>query len=192
MKKLLVIGFVFLAACQNKDGSKPTADSSATVALHKGTNSDSLSLGLSDLMNNYYLLKDAFIREDLAQIDRTASSLSTTSDKLPLGKMKADVAIIETAKVSAQSIVAEIQGLLGEKNIEDKRKSFQTISEQLYDLLRTVGYDQEIVYHFSCADALGGSGATWLNNRHKVQNPYLPKQDKPCGDIIDSLDFSKK
>ena len=192
MKKLLIVGFVFLAACQSKDGGKPGVDSSTTVALQRGANSDSLSLGLTDLMNNYYLLKDAFIREDLAQIDRTAGALSVSSDKLPLGKMKADVAIIETAKVTAQSVVADIQGLLGEKNIEDKRKSFQTISEELYDLLRTVAYDQEVVYHFSCADALGGSGATWLNNRHKVQNPYLPKQNKPCGDIIDSLDFSKK
>ena len=192
MKKIIFISLVFLSACKNKDSKIQVKDSTETVALAKGSNSDALSAGITKVMVDYYELKNSFVKEDMLLIAQNAKQLSKDADLIPLGQMKADVAIVETAKTSAQSIVAQLQGLLAEAKLEEKRKDFQAVSEQLYDLIRTVQYDKEVVYHFTCPKAFNDNGANWLNNSTTVENPYLPKVTPACGDIIDSLDFRKK
>lgn len=181
-----------LAACKNGDVKLSGGDSASSVALAKGSNSEDFSSSLSGLMSNYYELKKGFVLEDTLLIAKSAMLLSKDADKLPIQQMKADPTIIENAKVSSQSIVSQIQGLLGESTLENKRKDFQTLSEQLYDLIRIVQYDKEVVYHFTCSKAFDNNGANWLNNSPKIENPYLPKVTPACGDIIDFLDFRKK
>ena len=192
MKKLIFIGLISLVACKNNDTKTTGVDSSTTVALTKGSNSDALSTSMATLMSDYYSLKTAFVKEDTVLIAQKAKQLSKDADIIPIQQMKADAAIIETAKTTAQSIVAQLQGLIAEPKLEDKRKDFYTLSEQLYDLLRTVQYDKEVVFHFTCSKAFNDNGANWLNNSTAIENPYLPKLTPVCGDIIDSLDFRKK
>lgn len=66
------------------------------------------------------------------------------------------------AKSSIETILAEANGLIGEKDIELKRKSFQMISDNMYDLIRTVKYDKEVVYHQYCPMAFNDAGLTGL------------------------------
>ncbi|MFM9735850.1 hypothetical protein, partial [Streptomyces niveiscabiei] len=80
-------------------------------------------------------------------------------------------------------IAAELKGLLGEKDREEKRKAFQMASEQLYDFIRTVQYDREVVYHEYCPMAFNDQGATWLSNSSDIKNPYLPKKMLHCGEV---------
>ena len=192
MKKIIFISVVFLTACKNNETKITLKDSSETVALAKGTNSDALSTSITKVMKDYYELKNSFVKEDTILIAQNAKLLSKDADLIPIGQMKADAAIVETAKTSAQSIVAQLQGLLAEAKLEEKRKDFQAVSEQMYDLIRTVQYDKEVVYHFTCSKAFNDNGANWLNNSTAIENPYLPKLTPACGDIIDSLDFRKK
>ena len=192
MKKFLFISLITLVACKNNDSKSTGIDSSTTVALTKGSNSDALSTSMTTLMTDYYNLKTAFVKEDTIMITQKAKLLSKDAEAIPIQQMKADAAIVETAKTTAQSIVAQLLGLIAEPNLEDKRKEFYTLSEQLYDLLRTVQYDKEVVFHFSCSKAFNDNGANWLNNSTVIENPYLPKLTPACGDIIDSLDFRKK
>src|SRR5919112_1443628 len=63
-----------------------------------------------------------------------------------------------------------------ENNIEAKRKSFQMISDNMYDLLRTVRYDNEIVYHQYCPMAFNDAGAYWLSKTGDIKNPYFGKK----------------
>lgn len=192
MKNVLIIALFALVACKNGENKYPANDSATSVALTKGSNTDALSAGLSTLMGDYYKLKNSFVKEDTNDIKLNALQLSKDAALVPVKQMKADATIIENANVSLQSIIAQIQGLNGEVSLDDKRKEFQTMSEQLYDLLRIVQYDKEVVYHFSCSKAFNDNGANWLNNSSKVENPYLPNLTPKCGDVLDSLDFRKK
>jgi Fe-S oxidoreductase len=116
----------------------------------------------------------------------------TDADSLKLGELKADSAIVLTARSGAESMSDELKGLLGEKVIEEKRKSFYTLSEQLYDLIRTVQYDKGVVYHENCPAAFNNAGATWLSNVRDSKNPYLPVTKPDCGEVTDSLNFGAK
>jgi len=190
---LVVVYWVFF-----KKGRDTTenVDPAPLVLTNK---SDAFNTAVANLLNKYYQLKDAFVDWDTVKVNQHAKELRTLSDSLPLNQLKADTSIIKTADDFAGSISGDAVGIVGETDITEKRKSFYTLSESLYNLLRTVRYDGEVVYHQHCPMAFNESDeAFWLSNKNQVMNPYLgnkhPKyKDKmvDCGDITDSLDFRK-
>ncbi|HVX50412.1 MAG TPA: hypothetical protein VHB48_09645, partial [Chitinophagaceae bacterium] len=120
--------------------------------------------------------------------------------KVPFDSLKADSIIIKAAKSVASNIDADCIGIAGDSSIEDKRRSFYELSENLYNLLRTVKYDQQVIYHMRCPMAFGDDKeGFWLTNVDTIINPYLglrhPKYQAAminCGNIEDSLDFRSK
>lgn len=181
---------LFVVACSSNDEKK--SDETKSTALNKNNNSAAFNIAFAGLMDNYYHLKDNFITESDTIINVYAKKLMQAADSLPLNELKADSTIVATAKTTTAGISAEIQGLLGEKDIEAKRKSFAVLSEEVYDLIRTVQYDKAIVYHLHCPMALNNNGANWLSNAAEIRNPYIPKKMLTCGEVTDSLNFAKK
>ena len=94
--------------------------------------------------------------------------------------------------MNAQNVSDETKGLLGETNIENKRKSFQMVTSDVYDLLRVVKYDREIIYMQHCPMAFENKGADWLSNTSEIVNPYIPKKMLDCGEVKISVDFRPK
>ncbi|MBA4198183.1 MAG: hypothetical protein C0459_11585 [Chitinophaga sp.] len=191
MKKIVIVGLIVLAASCSGDDKK-TEENKRPQALNKSTNGEAFNTAFDVLMGDYYHLKDNFITESDTIINVYAKKLMTDADSLPIATLKADSVIVSTAKATAQSISAELKGLLGEKDIEAKRKSFALLSEEMYDLIRTVQYDKAIIYHAHCPMAFNGNGANWLSNTADIKNPYIPKKMLSCGEITDSLNFAKK
>ncbi len=192
MKKYLLYSMVpLLTACgsSNEKAKEPVIPQGP---LTKSANSEAFNQSFGELMTDYYSLKDNFIAEKDSGIAQSARSLLVAADSLKLMELKADSNIIATAKTYALGISSEIKGLLGEKDIEGKRKSFQMVSDQLYDLIRTVQYDRAIVYHDYCPMAFNDQGANWLSNTADIRNPYIPKKMITCGEVKDSIDFRAK
>jgi Cu(I)/Ag(I) efflux system membrane fusion protein len=109
-----------------------------------------------------------------------------------MSELKADSSIVTMAKGYLENITAEAKGLVGEKDLDGKRKSFQMISDNMYDLVRTVRYDREIVYHQYCPMAFNDAGAYWLSKSSDIKNPYFGKKMLTCGEVKDSLSFSQQ
>jgi len=106
--------------------------------------------------------------------------------------MEKDSTIYQTTMAVLESVKSEAVGLSGEDNIDNRRKSFQMVSEAMYDLVRTVKYDQHTVYHQFCPMAFNNQGAYWLSNSPDIKNPYFGKAMPECGETKDSLNFSSK
>jgi len=181
---------------------KSTTEQTAPVdkPLEIAGKSDAFTTSFSDLMNTYYSLRDAFVNWDTAAVNQHAIAIQQKADSLPLGDFKADINLVNTAKSFSESITAEAKGIVGENDIEQKRRTFYTLSESLYNLVRTVRYSKEVVYHQHCPMAFNDDEeAYWLSNSSEIMNPYLgtkhPKYKSGmlhCGDISDSLDFRQK
>jgi len=162
--------------------------------------SDAFNSAIAHLLGNYYELKDALVDWDTAKVNRSAAKLKLLADSLPLAQLKADSTIVLMADNYAATISGEAAGIVGEYEITEKRRSFYTLSESLYELLRTVRYDGEVVYHQHCPMAFNDTEeAFWLSDKNRVVNPYLGSKHPKykggmlhCGDITDSLDFRKK
>jgi Protein of unknown function (DUF3347) len=204
MKRVLLLLVVILMAVvvywvffkKNRDTTENVEPAPLTVT----DKSDSFNAAIGNLLVGYYEVKDAFVDWDVAKVDRSAVLLKSLADSLPLTQLKADSTIVQMADNYAGTISVEVTGILGEKDIAEKRKSFYVLSEALYELLRTVRYDGEVIYHQHCPMAFNDTEeAYWLSNKNQVVNPYLgnkhPKYKSGmlhCGDITDSLDFRGK
>jgi len=205
MKKLLLLialaGIAAIVAWKLFSGkeAKPVEEKIGQP-LAISNNSTVFDLAFSKLMGDYYAIRDALVEWDTAKADLAAKSLQQKADSLSFKELKGDSSVILTAQNLATSISSEAKGFIGETNIEQKRRAFNMLTDEMYNIIRTVRYSAEMVYHIKCPMAFKDSEeAYWLTNTNKIINPYLGKnhptyKDKMvgCGEIVDSLDFAKK
>lgn len=191
MKKVFLFSLpLIMIACSSDDEKKP--EPAPQAPLQQSKNSETFNKGFGNLLSNYYSLQAAFVKEDTIAVSKAAALLQKSIDSLPTNELKSDSSIVQTAKDIAQSIADEMKGLVGEKDLESKRKSFDMVSNNIVALMQTVQYDREIVYKIHCPMAFNNKGADWLSNKAEVINPYLPKEMPDCGEVKDSIDFRKK
>lgn len=193
MKRILAFaGILLLAACGGND-EKATVAEVPQAPLGQSANSDTFNLVFGQMMEGYFQLKDNFIAEKDTLITNQTQQLivAVAATAGVLDELKADSSIVSTARTYTTSISSELKAVYMEKDIEERRKSFQMVSEQLYDLIRTVKYDRAVVYHQYCPMAFNDAGAFWLSNSSDIRNPYLPKKMLICGEVKDSIDFRK-
>lgn len=188
MKKLA--GFVLvaaLAACGSNDKAKVANVKQEPLAQSK--NSAIFNEQFGKLMADYFNLKDNFITEKDSAIRWYAKAIITDANSLNLKELKADSSVVSTAKSYAKDISKEADEINAEKpmTLEMKRGHFQILSDKLFDLARTVKYDNEKVYQQNCPMAFGETGANWLSKSSDIKNPYLPKKMLTCGEVKDSL-----
>lgn len=188
MKNLFVLVLLFvLAACGSSD-QKP-AEVKKDEPLTQSKNSAEFNASFGTLLDNYFHLKDGLVQSNDTIANNYAGFLIGNADSLNLSGIKADTTIVETAKGYIETISAEAKGLIGEKNIQEKRKSFQMISDNMYDLVRTVRYDRAKIYHEFCPMAFDDQGAFWLSQSSDIKNPYFGKKMLTCGEVKDTLNF---
>jgi hypothetical protein len=169
-------------------------------ALKIGKNSSAFDQAFDGLMTSYFALKDALVDWDTLRADQAAEQVAAKADSLPVKTVKADSAIVLTAESLAASIDGEAKDLTVEKGIDGRRVSFNRLTGYLYDLIRTVKYDGQTIYHIRCPMAFGDSlEGFWLSNTAAIINPYLGRKHPTygakmlgCGEVTDSLDFGKK
>ncbi|MDB5246193.1 MAG: hypothetical protein JWQ40_587 [Segetibacter sp.] len=192
MKKYLtIIALAFLTACGGSD-QKPGDEAEKDTPLAQSKNSAGFNDKFSRFLDHYYHLKDAFVLSNDAMAVAHAKMLTASADSLDMNEVKADSSIVEMGKQYVASVSAEAKALVGEKDLEAKRKSFQMISDAMYDLVRTVRYDQGTVYHQFCPMAFNDAGAYWLSATADIKNPYFGKKMLTCGEVKDSIDFRGK
>jgi Cu(I)/Ag(I) efflux system membrane fusion protein len=188
MKKLwILVCIAALVACGENDKK---GDGTKAVALSQGAASAEFNSAFAKVLTNYYHLKDAFVLSNDSLISKSANLFKADMDSLNLALMQADSAILLTADSYKQAISADASTIAAEKNVEERRKSFSTISENMFELIRVVRYSKEKVYQLHCPMAFNNAGANWLNNSADVKNPYFGIKMLSCGEAKDSLDFS--
>lgn len=185
---------LLLASCKTGDqeAKAPANPGAAQTALAQSANSEAFNQSFGEVLEAYFALKEQFIAEKDSGIAQTSRRMLVATDSLLLDELKADTTVIATARTYSMGISAELKGLLGETKIADQRRSFQLVGEQLYDLIRTVHYDREVIYHFYCSEAFSDQGATWLSNSIEVRNPYIPAKMLNCGELKDTIDMRHK
>ncbi len=191
MKCLAIAALVFFAACRGNGNNKPE-ETKKVEPLTQSKNSADFNERFTSLLTSYYRLKDAFVASNDTMAATRAKALIASADHLNLKEVKADSSIVEMANQYIGSISSEAKALVAEPNLEAKRKAFQMISDNMYDLVRTVHFDKEIVYHQYCPMAFNDAGAYWLSQSSDIKNPYFGKKMLTCGEVKDSIDFRGK
>jgi hypothetical protein len=177
-----ILASSWLTSCATQE--QQTADSVTTIK--PDTVAPAKPGPFSGTLNFYYQLKDAFVATDATTADMTASQLRLSLDSLDTKKLKLDTALTTTIAGYKQTLIGAVDALIKERDIQQKRRQFQIISDGLYSLMQAAPYKGATVYQVHCPMAFD-TGANWLNNVPVVNNPYYGVKMLTCGSVVDSL-----
>ncbi len=203
MKNITVFMLIIAitTSCNNTEQKAAENKPGEVEVSRTSHNSEAFNDSFKKLLDSYYALKDALVDYDTVKANGAALLLAGYADSLRISDISNDSSgvVKETAKNYTGTMAGSALEFVGERDLFKKKKEFQMISDAMYDLVRTVKYDREIIYHQHCPMAINDTEeAYWLSNSGEVVNPYLGKKHPKykdgmlaCGDVTDSLGFSK-
>ena len=192
---LSAIFITFLLSCDEADKKNKVSETSGQHSL-ESKNSDSFNQSFEKLLTAYYSLKDALVEYDTVNANAVSRQMVVYADSLLLLQTVNDSSRIwVSARNYSGTITGSALALVAERELVNKKKEFQMISDAMYDLVQTVKYDRQVIYRQHCPMAFNDEEeAYWLSNNRVVVNPYLGKKHPKyksgmlhCGDIADSL-----
>lgn len=189
MKYFLGLALVVLIAC-NSNTENLDETTSPKEFTGKSANTETFNASFENMLNAYYNLKDQLVAEKSDLVVSAEQKLTETIGAIVFTELK-DTSLVQEAKLLTQSMEAELKAMQAVQVLDEKRKSFEMLGNQLYELVKKVQYDRSVVYQQFCPMAFDDKGATWLSNSSDIRNPYLPKTMLICGEVQDSVDLRK-
>jgi hypothetical protein len=179
---------------------KPKDEGLKQQPLAVGKHSDSFNVAVNKVLSSYYALTNDFVKWDTAAVTTHAGEVKTDLEAINFDEVKKDTLIYQTAITYIDASKAELETIVQPADITSKRRALNNLSDNLYNLLRTIQYDGAKVYLQECPMAFNDDEpGIWLNNTDAVKNPYLglhhPKYKGAmleCGAPKDTLNFTGK
>jgi hypothetical protein len=190
-KTLLILSVILLAvACKNKEEKTDAPETTEPKAAAGYAYSETFNQSMSDVLNAYYSLKDAFVASDFEKVNEEAVALQNLLDSLKLDEVqKFDSLGFASINGRPGDVAAEIAAMLGEKVLEKKRESFEMVSNAFYDMVRVIKPTGATIYYQYCPMAFNDKGAYWLSNADSIMNPYFGKKMLTCGEVKETLKY---
>jgi hypothetical protein len=195
MRFLVIPVVLFILASCNNEEQKP-AEKKVASQHSAGFNGS-----FDAMMGDYYALTEGFVNWDSNAVNARAAALHKSLNNLSLNDLKKDSAAYLTAQETAKSTITTVEEIGKAADITSKRRNFNTLSQNIYDLLRAVKYDEKKLYLQECPMAFNDTEAgVWLTDKGSdvIRNPYLglhhPKYGKSmieCGSNKSTIDFQK-
>ncbi|WP_306639763.1 efflux RND transporter periplasmic adaptor subunit [Sanyastnella coralliicola] len=149
---------------------------SKTVAISKKAKQT-----LIPLFDEYLLLKDALVADDL---EKGKAIAGTFLDKL--GKVNMSVFKGEAHNVwmehNSQAEKA-LKVITSAENIGQARKGFKDLSDQFVMMAKSFGPFDQALYIQHCPMANSNNGADWISNNKEIRNPYFGQDMLTCGEV---------
>jgi uncharacterized protein DUF3347 len=187
---LLAVWFLFFKT--EKTRTATTEKHTSAVSKH----SSEFNQKIAAMMNSYIEMKNAFVDADSIEVKTKTSQFISSVDSLNLSELhETDSSLFVAAQQNISDIKANAAPILKENDITEMRHDFSMVSENLYPLLKTIGYEGQKLYWQNCPMAFGDDKpANWLSNTSEILNPYMGKKNPEyksamlhCGENMDSL-----
>jgi hypothetical protein len=187
---LLAVWFLFFKT--DKTVNTTTEKETTSVKKH----SDEFNQKVAGMMNAYIEMKNAFVDADSVEVKTKTAQFIASTDSLNLSELhEKDSSLFIAAQQNISDIKANAEPILKENDLTEMRHDFSMVSENLYPLLKTIGYEGQKLYWQNCPMAFGDDKpANWLSNTSEILNPYLGKNNPEyksamlhCGENMDSL-----
>jgi hypothetical protein len=202
MKKiLLLVGLALIGVAAwyfFETRPKPDHELGKPKPIKASQHSPAFNGSVDSMLQAYFALSDALVRWDSAAVQQQTAPLQSRLAGIRLDELQNDSLIYQTAVPYFQNTQQQATEMANAKGLEQKRRAFHSLSQNLYDLLRTVRYDASTVYFQECPMAFNDDETGhWLSNTAAIRNPYLglhhPKYKSgmlECGETKDSLDYA--
>ena len=171
---LLLVGagiVLWLVLARPQKREEPEKQQAIVVSKH----SASFNSALTTALNDYNKLSEQFVNWDSTAANATAQALIKDMENVPMNELQKDSsAIYETAIMFVDNVKGDAQTIANEKNIRPQREAFNSLTENFYQFLNTVRYDQQKLYLQECPMAFDDTKpGLWLSEKEEIRNPYL-------------------
>jgi hypothetical protein len=177
---VIPVALFILVSCNNAE-QKPAGQKIASQHT-AGFNSS-----FDAMMSDYYALSEGFVNWDSNAVNARAAALQKSLNSLALDDLKKDSAAYLTAKEAVKNTLASVEEIGKAADMTAKRRSFNALSQNIYDLLRAVKYDEKKLYLQECPMAFNDvEPGLWLTDKgaDAIRNPYLGLKHPKYGDAM--------
>jgi hypothetical protein len=175
-------------------GSGDSGPKQEPIALKK--HSEAFNNAVATAMNAYFDMSAAFVDADTASVKDNSRKFIKLMDSIPMDELKKDTTnIYDIAMGSFSGIITNAESILTMTDIQEMRKDFSMVSENLYPFFKIINYEGEKMYWQNCPMAFGeDKGANWISNTKEIINPYMGKNHPEfkggmlhCGSVKDTI-----
>lgn len=139
---------------------------------------------LKEVFDNYFSLKDAFVKSDQKSATSMAKDLLSNIAKVKMDKLSNEEHAVWMKVMS--SLKSDTEKISTSTSVEKQRNAFLDLSANIYDLIKVS--KQEIpIYYQHCPMYNDGKGANWLSKENAIKNPYYGSQMLTCGKTVETL-----
>lgn len=169
--------------CGNSATSDRTTEGSVATRT-RPVLTDTLVQQLQQVLAVYFELEAAFVAADTGAINHSAAALATQLNSLPLSELQVqDTVLYAQVYGRPGDATAELEAMIAENSLQQKRASFEMVSTVLYDLLIALQPRGVKVYHQYCPMAFEDKGAYWISATDSIRNPYFGSKMLHCGEV---------
>lgn len=179
----LTIGFAF--ACKKNDQATENEehmDHQEQIdhsSMDHGANSEPASTvsfenkEVSEILNSYLVLKDALVETNGEKAKKAADELFS---------------ILEKSTVEGKTdLETEVKKIAETSDPEAQRASFDVLSNQMVDLVKSSVLTEGKLYKQYCPMAKNNKGAFWLSASNEIRNPYFGDKMLKCGSVEEEI-----
>ncbi len=168
------------------DCGKPMTVPITETATETTTESNAPKTGsVKEIIADYLKMKNAFTVDDSKSAADAGKNLENdfknfNQDNLSAEQKKLYADIEDDAREHAEHIAAN------GGNIEHQREHFETLSNDIFDLVKGIKTGQTLYKDF-CPMYNKGKGAFWVSETKAIANPYLGKSMPKCGSMKEEI-----
>jgi Cu(I)/Ag(I) efflux system membrane fusion protein len=127
------------------------------------------------------------VKSDIKKASKAAQDVQEALSKVDMKLLTGD-AHLKWMDISGK-IDKQVKLIISSGNIEEQRKAFSELSNQLYITVKTYGLMEKTAYYQYCPMAFDNKGAYWLSESKTIRNPYFGDKMMDCGDIKETLNY---
>lgn len=172
--------------CKYQRNKKEIAhkETSKNETHHSTATSQTILNPLKIVFEDYFSLKDALVKTDgNVAVDKSKALLEA------INAVKMETLTSEEHTVwmkIMKDLNTDASNISQVKDIQKQRSFFMTLSNNMYQLIKTSKNDTPIYYQH-CPMANDGKGADWLSKENEIKNPYFGSQMMSCGKTTETI-----
>lgn len=139
---------------------------------------------LKAVFDNYFAVKDALVKTDGNTASTKAAELLSAINAVKMETLTTDEHTVWMKVL--KNIKEDTEHIADTKDTKHQRDHFDTLSKNMYDLIKVSKQETPTYYQF-CPMANSGKGANWLSKENVVKNPYYGSMMLSCGKVVETI-----
>lgn len=148
------------------------------------TSDNQIKNQLNPIFDHYFAIKDALVKTDGNDAAAKASLLLLAINAIKMETLKTEEHTVWMKTV--KSLKEHTEHIAETKDVKHQRDHFDSLSENIYDLMKVSKQEMPTYYQF-CPMANDGKGANWLSKENNIKNPYFGSMMLSCGKVVETI-----